>query len=140
MAWTQQAKKNHIILWERILSRIVRNNYRRGGQLGSNKNRESDLPRYNSIGSRPHQKLAPRKPKLEDAVRCGGVHEIDRRRHVHKDLLGRSIYNIPQRIISTIRFAHTHHHPHHRFFLRWESNILAYSSEPNRNNNLGQNS
>jgi hypothetical protein len=101
----KQAKKFHIILWERILSRIVRDNYRRGGQLGSNKNRESDLPGYNSIASRPHQKLAPRKTKLEDAVQCGGVHETDRRRHVHKDLLGRCIYNIPQPIISSIRFA-----------------------------------
>ncbi len=69
----KQAKKNHIILWERILSRIVRNNYKRGGQLGSNKNRESDLPGYNSIASRPHQKPAPRKTKLEDTVRCGAV-------------------------------------------------------------------
>jgi hypothetical protein len=67
-------KKNHIILWERILSRIVRNNYKRGGQLGSNKNRESVLPGYNSIASRPHQKPASRKTKkLEDAVRCGAV-------------------------------------------------------------------
>jgi hypothetical protein len=73
----KQAKKNHIILWERILSRIVRDNYRTGGQLGSNKNRESDLPGYNSIASRPHQKPAPRKTKLVDAVRWGGVHEIE---------------------------------------------------------------
>jgi len=69
----KQAKKIHIILWERILSRIVRDNYGRGGQSGSNKNRESDLPGYNSIASRPHQKLAPRKTKLEDAVRCSAV-------------------------------------------------------------------